>query len=111
MRFLADEHIDIHAVDALKQMGIDIVSVQELDKRSQSDEELLAFANQDGRTVITRDEDFLRLHAKGMQHHGIVFLTKRLDASTLVREVLKVSMFELEQLKNAIVFIPIKVNE
>lgn len=111
MKFLADEHIDTHAVDALKEMGTDIVSVQGLDKRSQSDEELLTFANQDERVVITRDEDFLRLHAKGVQHHGILFLTKRMDVSTLIREILKVTILESEHLKNTVIFIPIKTTE
>lgn len=38
-----------------------------------ADEWLLAHANVEGRVLITYDVDFLRLHAAGIPHAGIVY--------------------------------------
>ena len=109
MKFLADEHIDVQAVEALKQISIDIVSVHELGMRGQSDEKLLTYATEDKRVIVTRDTDFLRLHAKGREHVGIIFITIPLSISSIVREIEKVSLlFEVEHLKNRVIFVPLK---
>ncbi len=37
------------------------------------DEDHLTFAQQEGRVLFTQDEDFLRLHASGTEHAGLVY--------------------------------------
>mgnify|MGYP001602724507 CR=1 FL=1 len=107
MKFLSDENIDVPAVKALKELGVDIISVQELDKRGSPDEEILNFCKENERAVVTGDSDYLRLHAKGAEHAGIVYLTKSLDTSQLIREIQKISLM-FESIENGIVFIPMK---
>lgn len=58
--------------------------------------------------MITRDPDFLKLHSKGVRHSGIVFLTKPLSTSEIIRGIQKVSLI-FESLENAVVFIPMKI--
>lgn len=108
MKFLADENVDVPAVKALKKLGVDIVSVQELDKISQPDEGILDFCKENKRAIVTSDSDYLRLHAKGARHAGIVYLTKPLDTSRLIREIQKVSLM-FESIEDGIVFMPMKV--
>jgi len=77
--------------------------------RGQSDEQILVYAKEDGRVVVTSDEDFLTLNAKDVEHAGIAFLTKCLGIAALKEEIEKVSLiFESEHLKNRVVFIPLK---
>ncbi len=109
MKFLADEHVDVQAVEALKQINIDIVSVQELGMRGQSDEKLLSYAHENKRIIVTRDTDFLRLHAKGREHAGIVFITNPLSIANIVREIEKISLLlETEHIRNRVIFVPLK---
>lgn len=107
MKFLADEHIDLHAVKALKRLGINIVLIQEIHVEGYLDEEILNYGNKNERIIVTKDSDFLRLHSKGVQHAGIIFLTKPINTSELIREIQKVLMV-FENLENAVIFIPLK---
>ncbi|MFO7968259.1 MAG: DUF5615 family PIN-like protein [Archaeoglobaceae archaeon] len=112
MKFLADEHIDTSAVDALKKIGIDISSVQELGMRGENDENLLTYAKENETVIITRDSDFLSLHTKGKEHAGILFISKPLSIGNTIREIEKVHLlFEPEHLRNRVIFIPLKINK
>ena len=41
-----------------------------------SDEQQVAYGLAQGRVIFTQDRDFLRLHAAGVQHAGIVYRDK-----------------------------------
>ena len=109
MKFLADEHIELSIVTGLKLIRIDIISVNEAGKRGSDDEEILSFAKENDRIVITRDSDFVKLHSKGIGHAGIVFIPKFLEIGKVIEEIEKVSMiFELEHIRDSVIFIPLK---
>ncbi|MBI2542780.1 MAG: DUF5615 family PIN-like protein [Candidatus Aenigmarchaeota archaeon] len=109
MKFLADEHIELSVVGGLKQLGIDILSVDEIGKRSYDDIDILNSAKDNGRVVVTRDSDFLRLHAQGVEHAGIVYVRKFLEIGIIIKEIEKISLlFEPEHLKDRVIFIPLK---
>ena len=72
IRYCVDEHIFPAVASALRQRGIDAVTVGELGQERLSDEAQLAFATSDSRVIVTRDKDFLMLHAQGVAHAGIV---------------------------------------
>lgn len=42
-----------------------------------SDPEQLAFAASARRAMLTQDRDYLRLHAVGYQHAGVIYLRQR----------------------------------
>ncbi|MBI4162602.1 MAG: DUF5615 family PIN-like protein [Candidatus Aenigmarchaeota archaeon] len=108
MKFLTDEHIEISIVTALKER-IDIVSIDGIGKKGLSDTEILELAEKDKRAVITRDSDFLRLHAKGAKHSGIIFIPKFLSVGSIIKETEVICLlFKPEDLKNNVVFLPLK---
>jgi predicted nuclease of predicted toxin-antitoxin system len=63
----------------LRARGIDASTAGETGRLGSSDAAVLAQAKTDGRVLITADADYLRLHAAGVPHAGIVFA--RADAS------------------------------
>lgn len=75
IRYYADEHISGLVVAGLRRRGVDVLTPHEAQMRSKSDKEQLDFATSLGRTIITKDDDFLRLDGQGIEHQGIVFIT------------------------------------
>jgi uncharacterized protein DUF5615 len=61
-----------------------------------SDEEQLAYCLIEGRVIFSQDQDFLRLHAAGVRHAGIVYCAKDtksigriIQGLILIRELLE----------------------
>ena len=73
LAILCDEHTPYEIRDGLLRRGIDAVSVQQIGLRSADDELILAVALEHGRVVYTSDTDYLRHHAAGVPHAGILF--------------------------------------
>jgi len=73
IRFHLDENCTPRVAHALRQHGIDVTTAGEAGLLGASDGEHLTFATASGRVFFTRDADFLRLHANGRPHHGIVY--------------------------------------
>jgi uncharacterized protein with PIN domain len=79
LRFLFDEDLNPLAAEIGRGLGLDVISVHEIDRRGFSDEEQLRFAIGEGRVFVTRNrDDFLRLtvslyRAKEL-HHGLVIV-------------------------------------
>lgn len=57
MRWLLDEMLPRAAVDALNERGHDAVSVVDIDLRSASDDRVYSTAVEQGRIVVTEDDD------------------------------------------------------
>jgi predicted nuclease of predicted toxin-antitoxin system len=71
VRFYTDEHVPRAVVEGLRRRGrADGCRGRYAGAR---DEEHLAFARREGRVLFTQDADFLRLHAHGVLHAGIVY--------------------------------------
>ena len=51
----------------------------------QADEEYLAWAAAAERVVFTQDADFLRLHAQGLSHAGIVYVHQQTPIGDIIR--------------------------
>lgn len=73
VRFHLDEHISAQIAAGLRRRKIDVTSATDAALTGSSDSEQLAYANETGRVMVTQDQDFLRLHADGVQHCGIAF--------------------------------------
>ena len=80
-RFYTDEHIQIAIVKALRRRGIDVLRCQEAGLRTAADVDHLTLATEQRRMLITRDEDFLRMHAElmseGKSHAGIIYIQRQ----------------------------------
>jgi predicted nuclease of predicted toxin-antitoxin system len=77
LRFHLDEVCDPRIAVALRQRGIDVSTAKENGLLGASDEGHLAFAWSQARIIVTHDADFLRLHAAGGEHFGIIFSRPR----------------------------------
>lgn len=80
MRLVADMHISPRTVTYLRELGHDVLRVDEALRASASDQEVLEFALADDRTVLTQDLDFSRLAAlSGLRAPSVISL--RLSSS------------------------------
>jgi len=73
IKFYTDEHVAKAVVKGLRQRGVDVKSVIDAGMLTATDQEHLALAWREGRVIFTQDDDFLRLHATGVNHAGIVY--------------------------------------
>jgi len=77
--FYTNENFPIKVAQHLRQMGHDVLTSHEAGKANQRipDEEVLAFAAQSGRILLTLNRwDFIVLHTKSTQHAGVVVCTQ-----------------------------------
>jgi predicted nuclease of predicted toxin-antitoxin system len=73
VRFHLDEMCDPRIACGLRQRGIDITTASDAGLLGKPDETHLHSATLEKRVIVTHDADFLRLHAQGHQHAGIVY--------------------------------------
>jgi hypothetical protein len=73
IKYQLDENIHGAVAPGLRRRGVEVHTAAELALIGTSDDEQLARATADGRVLVTHDDDFLALHASGMQHAGIAF--------------------------------------
>ncbi|MEG4065792.1 DUF5615 family PIN-like protein [Microcoleus sp. Pol11C2] len=77
-RLYADEQYPFPVVKLLRNLGHDVLTVQEAGKANQKipDEEVLDFAISNNRAVLTLNRpDFIRLHRFNSDHTGIIVCT------------------------------------
>jgi hypothetical protein len=82
VRFYANENFPLPVVERLRELGHDVVTIQETGKGSQrvSDEAVLQLASRDQRSVPTLNrQHFVRLHRAVPDHAGIVVCTVDMD--------------------------------
>lgn len=68
-----DEHVPEAVTAGLCRRGVDVLTVQDANMRAAEDGQHLKLAAKQERVVFTQDADFLRLHAAGLPHRGIVY--------------------------------------
>ncbi len=77
---MLDEDLNPTAAEVARGLGLDVVSVHEIDRLGLSDEEQLRFAATEGRILVTRNrDDFLALTTefcrRGDPHRGVLIVT------------------------------------
>jgi predicted nuclease of predicted toxin-antitoxin system len=87
LRLLADTHIAKEISRQLRNRGIDIVRLEELENLAtdSSDADILRYAVEDERAVLSLDDDFEQLHfeyiAQQKRHKGIFLGNRRLQGT------------------------------
>ena len=74
-------------MQGLRQRGVDVLTVVEAGMLGASDEEHLKRALNEGRVIFTQDDDFLRLHAAGADHAGIVYAPQQTPVKDISRRL------------------------
>jgi predicted nuclease of predicted toxin-antitoxin system len=88
IRFYTDEHVARAVVHGLRQRGVDVLSVVEAGMLGATDLMHLTFASQEARVIFTQDNDFLKLHAAGVSHAGIVYAPQGTAVGDQIRGLL-----------------------
>lgn len=81
LKFYTDTHIDKQVAVQLRNQGVDVVCCEEVGMATGSDLDHLEYATNDRRALITKDDDFIKLHVQwqeeGKGHAGIFFCPYR----------------------------------
>ncbi len=89
-RLYADEQFPLSVSELLRKLGHDVLTVQEAGNANQCipDDQVLIFAYQDNRAVITLNhKDFVQLHRINPQHAGIISCTNDLDRPRMANRI------------------------
>ena len=89
-RFYANENFPLPVVEALRQQGHDVLTIQEtgLAGQAMSDEAVMAFARAEQRAVLTFiRKHFIRLHLQNSSHAGIITCTFDPDFHALAQRI------------------------
>jgi hypothetical protein len=106
VKFYTDEHIARAIVRGLRQRGVDVLTVPEAGMLSASDEQHLERALHEQRVFFTHDHDFMRLHAAGIEHAGIVFAPREISVGDAIRGLMLVfQVLEVDDMKGKVEFI------
>lgn len=74
--FHLDENCHRAVAEGLRRRGVDVATTPEAGLLNATDDEQLAFCQAQARVLFTQDRDFLRLHAGGTSHLGIIYCDK-----------------------------------
>jgi len=100
VKFYTDEHVARAVVRALRQRGVDVVTVPEVGLLGATDKEHLEWARAEGRVLFTQDDDFLRLHAMGIDHEGIAYATQGTSIGDIIRGLMQIfQLLEADDMK------------
>ena len=106
IKFYTDEHVAKAVVRGLRQRGVDVSTVAEAVLSGAADTAQLAHARTEARVVFTHDVDFLRLHAAGVEHAGIVHGPQELPIGDVIRGLmLIVQVLDADEMINHVEFL------
>lgn len=89
-RLYSNENFPLPVVAPLREHGHDVLTTHDAGKSNEGipDEEVLRFATETGRAVITHNrQDFIRLHRLNPDHAGIIVCTDNADFPALAAKV------------------------
>jgi hypothetical protein len=84
IKLYLDEQVDPDVAEGLRRYKIDVLTTKEARMLGTKDEHQLAYATSLGRTIFTRDDDFLRLAAAGVSHAGIIYAHQRVSIGHVI---------------------------
>ncbi len=85
VKFYLDEHVHPAIAAGLRRRGVEVLTSQEAQMLGVPDKSHLTLAQNEGYVIFTQDIDFLRLHAAGEKHAGIVYARQKTPVGYIVR--------------------------
>lgn len=87
-KIYADEQFPRPVVELLRELGHDVLTVQESGNAGFTDPEVLKFATANDRIVLTQNRrDFKKLHQLNSSHGGIIVCTEDRDVLALTTRI------------------------
>lgn len=106
LRFYTDEQVSKAVIKGLERRGVDVLTTVSADMLGSDDRAQLAFATREGRVLYTQDDDFLRLHASGTQHAGIVYAAQGKSVGEVLRGLMLIyDVLDANEMKNHVEFL------
>lgn len=108
VKIYLDENVAEAVLDGLRMRGLVAESAKEAGLLAASDHEHLEYAVRNGCVILTQDRDFLRLHAAGTAHSGIIYARQGIPIGIIVKNVtLLCSVFTAEEMENELWYLPL----
>lgn len=105
LELVADEHVPTPVVNALRSSGYAVHRTQNTYGDGTTDVALLTACADDGRVLLTNDNDFARLHDE-VPHTGIILYNdQELPPRAVVRAVVRIDKAYSVDLTNRIVWL------
>lgn len=98
-RFLLDADMPRSSAEVIRSMGFDVQDVRDLGMRYAKDQEIIDYALDKGRVVITRDLDYGEI-LRYPEHPGAIIL--RLPFGSVVKDVNQALLDFLSSVKNEV---------
>lgn len=106
IRFYLDEQVSKSIQSGLTRRGIEVLTSKEADMLGASDLEQLAFCEQNDWVIFSQDDDFLKLHAAGHNHNGIVYARQRTSIGSVIQGLLLIyQVLDMEDMVNHVEYI------
>jgi len=107
IRFHLDEHVDPAIAEGLRRRGVDVTTTQEVGLMQASDDVQLAYFRSEARVLFTEDAGFLRMHAAGASHPGIVYCHQQSHSiGEIIRALVLIwEILEPEEMRNRVEFL------
>lgn len=106
VRYYLDEHVAGAVATGLRNRGIDVLTLSEAGMLGASDREHFSFAYEEGRVLVTYDDDFLRLAAQTEEHAGVAFAPQGRSIGELVRGLALIAeVMEAEEMVGHVEFL------
>lgn len=77
IKYHLDESVSNAVATGLERRGVNATTSKVAGLVGASDLEQLSHAAKIGRVLVTHDDDFLRIHASGIEHAGIAYAHRR----------------------------------
>jgi hypothetical protein len=115
LRLLIDQDLDQVILRGLllRVPNLDVITAHQADLSDISDPELLAWAAEQGRIVVTHDRRTMPYHAadrmaEGERVAGIIIVSRRLPVSQVIDDLeIIVSCSEVEEWENVLKYLPL----
>lgn len=106
VKFYTDEHVARAVARGLRHRGVDVLTAAEAGLLQAEDAAHLQFASQENRTIFTQDDDFLRLHAAGVEHAGIAYAPQGTSIGNIIRGLMLIyQVLDTEDMRGHVEFL------
>jgi hypothetical protein len=115
MKFVADEDFDNHILRGLlrRQPNLDIIRVQDTDLAGAKDSNVLNWASQEQRILLTHDVNTMTKHAYELIHMkesvpGVIAVPQTLSIGKAIEDILTIAECgSPDELRNQIFYLPL----
>jgi hypothetical protein len=85
---------------------VDVLTVVEAGTLGASDVEHVEHARTEGRVIFTQDADFLKMHAAGVAHSGIVYAPQHASVTEIIRGLMLIcQLLDADEMQGHVEFL------